>query len=221
VYATLASVYPRPIGTPIKNLRPAQQTCEQCHWPEHFYGAVEQDHEYFLPDESNTRWRTRLLIHVGGGSDAHGTSRGIHWYMNIHNRIYYTAADDKRETIPWIKSVSTDGKEEVYVADGSGFSASNPPRGEVRLLDCIDCHNRPTHIYRAPAEAVNSAMSAGSIERTLPFIRRQAVEVLVSEYGSLAEAESKIKERLNKFYEDKYPAAVAQNKQLLNARFRR
>src|SRR5512146_2323022 len=39
VYAAIAKVYPRPIPTPVANLRPAQQTCEQCHWPRMFYGA--------------------------------------------------------------------------------------------------------------------------------------------------------------------------------------
>src|SRR6476659_4609942 len=39
VYAALAHKYPRPIPSPVENLRPAQETCEQCHWPAKFFGA--------------------------------------------------------------------------------------------------------------------------------------------------------------------------------------
>ena len=31
LYATLRNTYPRPIPSPVKNLRPAQDTCEECH----------------------------------------------------------------------------------------------------------------------------------------------------------------------------------------------
>jgi len=36
VYAVTTGNYPKPIPTPIENLRPARETCEECHWPEKF-----------------------------------------------------------------------------------------------------------------------------------------------------------------------------------------
>ena len=36
LYAVAFNKYPQPIRTPIHNLRPAQETCEQCHWPSQF-----------------------------------------------------------------------------------------------------------------------------------------------------------------------------------------
>src|SRR3989304_2292192 len=33
VIATLFNTYERPIGTSVRNLRRARDTCEQCHWP--------------------------------------------------------------------------------------------------------------------------------------------------------------------------------------------
>jgi len=48
VYATMADKYPRPIPTPVKNLRPAQETCEECHWPKKFVGNLEHTFYYFL-----------------------------------------------------------------------------------------------------------------------------------------------------------------------------
>jgi len=40
VFAAIFNTFPRPIPTPVHNLRPAQETCEQCHWPKKFYGGL-------------------------------------------------------------------------------------------------------------------------------------------------------------------------------------
>ncbi len=150
ILATFRNSFSRPIETPVHNLRPAQETCEQCHWPEQFFGAVEQNHRYFLPDENNTEWQARMLVHVGGGKPPEGKGQGIHWHMNINNKIFYVAADKKRQDIPWVKKVDRNGKETIFVKEGSEFSKNKPPAGEMRRMDCVDCHNRPTHIYEAP-----------------------------------------------------------------------
>jgi hypothetical protein len=61
--------YPTPIPTPVENLRPAQETCEQCHWPEKFWGAQLKTpvFNHFMYDEQNTPRETQMLIKVGGG----------------------------------------------------------------------------------------------------------------------------------------------------------
>lgn len=205
IYSAMFNKYSRPIPTPIHNLRPAQQTCEQCHWPQFFFGAVEQDHQYYLPDEANSPWNTRMLMFVGGGSPPSGKGQGIHWHMNIQNKIYYVATDEKRQVIPWVKAIGPDGKETVYVAEGTEFTADKPPAGEMRRMDCIDCHNRPSHIYHAPSPAVNTAMSIGNIDPSLPYIKKEAVEALTDKYASEQEAVEKIPARIKKFYEEKYP----------------
>ncbi len=89
VYATLADKYPRPIPTPVKNLRPAQETCEECHWPQKFVGNLEHTYTSFLGDETNTQFTVRLLMNVGGGDPTHGPVGGIHWHMNVGNKIEY------------------------------------------------------------------------------------------------------------------------------------
>ncbi|MCA9773965.1 MAG: cation:proton antiporter, partial [Myxococcales bacterium] len=38
VVSVALDLYPRPIPTPVENLRPARETCEQCHWPQKFVG---------------------------------------------------------------------------------------------------------------------------------------------------------------------------------------
>ena len=87
VYATAANKYPRPIPTPVKNLRPAQETCEECHWPKKFVGNLDRTYTYFLGDETNTPFTVRLLMKVGGGDPTHGPVGGIHWHMNVGNKI--------------------------------------------------------------------------------------------------------------------------------------
>ena len=38
VFAVTFHTYSRPIPSPVKYLRPARETCEQCHWPQRFTG---------------------------------------------------------------------------------------------------------------------------------------------------------------------------------------
>ena len=205
VYSVFANRFSKPIKTPIKHLRPAQETCEHCHWPRQFYGAVEQDHQYFLPDEQNSEWKTRMLMFVGGGIPPYGKKEGIHWHMNIKSKVFYIATDEKRQVIPWVKVIGQDGKEKIYVDKESGFSADNPPPGEMRRMDCMDCHNRPSHAFKSPSAAVNEAIGYGAIDKTLPFIKREAVKALVAEHPSHDEAQVKIREHLEAFYKTEYP----------------
>jgi hypothetical protein len=213
IYSTAVNAYSRPIDTPIKNLRPAAETCEQCHWPEQFFGAVEQDHQYYLSDEANTPWSTRMLLFVGGGTPPYGKAGGIHWHMNIKNQVYYVATDEDRQVLPWVKVVRPNGEEEVFAAEGAGFSEKKLPEGEMRRMDCVDCHNRPSHIYRAPDVAVNGAMAAGLIDATLPFIKQQAVQVLLGDYASHDAAADKIPAAIRSYYSEKYPEVYSQKRE--------
>ena len=101
--------YPRPFPRPIKNLRPAQETCEQCHWPQKFVGNLERTYNYFLGDETNTPFTVRMLMNVGGGDPTHGPVGGIHWHMNVGNKIEYLATDEARQKIPWVRVTDSQG----------------------------------------------------------------------------------------------------------------
>ncbi len=212
IYSSIFKKYSKPIPAPVKNLRPAQETCEHCHWPEKFFGAIEKDHQYFMSDESNTLWNTRMLMYVGGGEKAHGS----HWHVNPANKVYYVSTDEKRQIIPWVKVVYEDGREEYFVDSESKFSASKPPQGEIRKMDCIDCHNRPSHQYEAPSRSVNKAMGKGDIAAELPYMKREAVKVLVGKYESHDDAAAQIRSRLEKFYEDNYPEVFQNQKNKLD-----
>lgn len=198
VYATLFDKFPRPIPTPIKNLRPAQETCNQCHWPRKFVGDLDRTFNYFLGDRTNTPFSVRLILKVGGGDPTHGPVGGIHWHMSISNRVEYIATDRARQKIPWARLTDATGavtvfREPGFTNDLSGY--------ELRRMDCIDCHNRPAHRYVSPSDAVNLAISLGQVDRSLPFIKSNAVYCLSRPYKTAEQA----REGIATFLADWYP----------------
>jgi nitrate/TMAO reductase-like tetraheme cytochrome c subunit len=206
VYAVLLDKFPRPIPSPISSLRPAQQTCEQCHWPEQFYGAQQNTRVYFLPDEKNTRWVVDLLVKIGGGNPAAGRTEGIHWHMNIADQVEYIATDAKRQQIPWVRITDrSTGEVREYASTENPLTEREIESMPKRTMDCMDCHNRPAHILRSPRFAVNLALSSGAIDVSLPFIRRQGVELLAADHASLDAARVAISEGLTAFYRSEYP----------------
>jgi hypothetical protein len=205
LYSVVANKYSRPIQSPVRNLRPAQDTCEQCHWPAKFFGAQLKVFDHFKYDEANTPIQVRMLIKTGGGNPAAGQSGGIHWHMNISNKITYIATDRQRQVIPWVRVEDRQGKVTEYRAEGSKLTDAQIATGERRRMDCVDCHNRPTHIYRSPDRAVDTALIAGKIDRTLPFIKQQGVAVLAADYPSNDAGIAAIAKVIPAYYEKTYP----------------
>lgn len=201
VYSTLFRKYPQPIPTPIKNLRPAQETCEQCHWPRKFYGNAERMNYHYLSDSTSRPWTIRLLMKIGGGSPENGQVGGIHWHMNIAYRIEYIATDSARQVIPWVRITGPDGKATVYQAEADSLTAEQVDSASVRTMDCIDCHNRPSHIYNPPARSVNLSMSTGRISTRLPWIKKNAIALLTAEYDGTRQALQAIAAGLEQEYQ--------------------
>lgn len=210
VVKTLLNTYPRPIESPVANLRPAAQTCEQCHWPRNFWGAQLKVFNHFSSDEANTPRQVRLLIKTGGGDPDNGqATAGIHWHMNIANKIEYLS-DAKRQTISWVRLTDPKGNVTEYTAGGS--DPSNASNLAQRRMDCVDCHNRPTHRYNPPDRSVDQAMGANRISPTLPFAKQQGVQVLTADYKTGAEAQAAIADKIPAFYRQKYPQLAKDRK---------
>jgi nitrate/TMAO reductase-like tetraheme cytochrome c subunit len=212
VFATIFNTYPRPIPSPVRNLRPAQETCEQCHWPKKFYGGQLKVFSHYGSDEKNTLRQIRMLIKTGGGDPATGAPEGIHWHMNIGNKIDYVAADDKRQVIPYIHVEDLQGLVTEYYAKDSSLSKDQIAKSSRHHMDCVDCHNRPTHIYVPPDQSVDQSLLARRIDASLPFIKQESVTVLAATYKTNDEALRAIASGLQGFYETKYPD-VARSKQ--------
>ncbi|MFB3819342.1 MAG: cytochrome c3 family protein [Candidatus Methylomirabilales bacterium] len=208
VYSVLFNKYSRPIPTPIRDLRPAQETCEHCHWPAKFWGEQLATRVHFASDKENSRREVSLLMKTGGGS-IKGLSRGIHWHMNIANKVSYIATDERRQVIPWVRLEEPDGKVTEFVSSETPITREQIQRGETRRMDCMDCHNRPSHQYLPPGRALDFSFLAGRIPRDLPFIKKVAVEAMVQPYATQAEAERGIAQAIRGFYQQNYPKELA------------
>lgn len=203
VFAVTMGTYSTPIPTPIRHLRPARDTCETCHWPERFVGDRFLVRHSYDEDEPNTPLATVLVLKVGGHT-FQGTT-GIHGrHLDAKARISYVATDDRRQVIPFVKYRADDGTEVEYTSTDEESTPERIAQGERRDMDCMDCHNRPTHVYRMPGPAVDDAFTAGELDRGLPFLKKQALEILQVRYASQAEAAERIPAALREFYRSGY-----------------
>jgi hypothetical protein len=216
LYSVTFKKYPRPITTPVHNLRPAPETCEQCHWPEKFFGAQLKVFNHYAYDEKNSLRQTRMLINVGGGSPATGLVTGIHWHMNIANEITYIATDDHRQVIPWVRIRDKQGNVTEYIDKNRPPTPDQIQNLPSRRMDCVDCHNRPAHVYLPPDVAVDQAFVAGRLDASVPYLKRQAVEVLSKPYNTTDEALRSIASNLDSFYRDNYTDAYSQKRESIN-----
>jgi len=205
VYAVTFRTYSRPIHAPVKFLRPARETCEQCHWPQRFTGDKFVVKTSYKDDEKNTAQTTVMLIKVGGRTWQ--GSVGIHGrHLDEGSRIRYISIDDQRQVIPVVYYTDDKGKTVEYVSSDIQATKQQLEAGEHRSMDCVDCHNRPTHAFELPESAVNQQMAAGFISPELPFIRKKAVELLKAEYPDRDTAHQHIVDGVKTFYRSSYPA---------------
>jgi hypothetical protein len=206
LYETVLNTTPKPIPSALESNRlvPARETCENCHWPQKFGGARLRVFSKYADDETNTRSETVLMMLIGGNriSGIHGA----HFGPGVH--IRFAAADPARQTIPWVEYRNT------ATGDARTFAVPDPPSDSPRTLptfemECVDCHNRPTHTFDLPERAMDKALALGEIPVTLPFIKKKGVELLKTSYSTSAEAAEKMPAALVSFYQQSYPDLYA------------
>ena len=205
LFAVLFHTYPETIETPIENLRPARDTCEHCHWPEKFYAGRQKVFYHYAPNEANTPREINLLINIGGTPKT-PHAKGIHWH--IGTEVYYIARDKKRFDIPYIAVKGKDGKITEYMDSEKPLTKDEIAKGTKRLMDCTDCHNRPTHIYRSPSQEMDENFVSGHIDPSLPYVKKVAVELLEKPYKTNNEAMAAISKGIPEYYEKNYPAVA-------------
>jgi hypothetical protein len=223
VFAVLANSFHRPIETPVQSLRPAKETCLTCHWPAKFFGPVLRTWTHYQADETNTPWSVKMLINVGGGNPAHGRIQGIHWHMEGVNTVEYIAADPRREVIPWVRVTDQTGTVTVYRTEDpkARLTDAQVAAAAPRRMDCMDCHNRPSHQFRAPNELLDLALSTGRIDASLPGVKAAAAALLAGSYATKEQA----LEAIARGIQEKYPgdprvaAAVRELQSLYAANF--
>ena len=214
VYAVLTDNFPRPIPTPVHSLRPARETCEQCHWPEKFYDRKLRIKRSYLADEPNTEWNIRMQMKTSADHSAQGIAEGIHWHINPDVKIEYVATDIKRGSIPWVKYTNLKtGESAIYEDAGNKLTQSQLDSLEIRTMDCLDCHNRPSHDYKAPQNFIDEYLAAGTISKDLPDIKTVAMGIFAEDYPTTDSAFTAIKTQVNEYYEMMYPELLESKKQ--------
>ncbi|HNR68806.1 MAG TPA: NapC/NirT family cytochrome c [bacterium] len=191
------NTYNRPIPTPVHQLRPSRETCEKCHWPDHFYGERLLRQTHYAPDRHSTASHTSLLLRIE--SYAADGKAGIHWHISDRHAVRYAAADARRESIAWTEVVHPDGSTTRYQNTALDPSMAATAT-EVRTMDCVDCHNRATHIYEEPGSAVDRRLVAGELPLELPFIKREGLAAIRPFYPDTLAARQRIDAHLRGFY---------------------
>ena len=186
VYAIMAKTYSRPIPTPIEQLRPARDTCEQCHWPEKFHQDKLKIITHYKNDRANTKYYTAILLKIGGPEAEGAKPTGIHWHVSGGNRVIYTSEKGERKDILWIRLERKGQPPEEYRFTGSSLSDAEMAALPRRTMDCVDCHNRPTHIFR-PADTELETMFGRFPElQAVPYLKKAASEVLAQHFSENA-----------------------------------
>ena len=218
LYYVLTDSYERPIKSPVTNLRPARDTCEECHTPNSYTDNIIKTIRHYDNDEANTPLQSTIILKMGGWRETTGISEGIHWH--ITNKVYYIAADEQRQVIMWIGAEQEDGSlKEYYARDLLGMAQTSfveqaRAEGRVREMDCIDCHNRSAHLIPAPDALVDDALNVGQISADLPYLRAKAVEVLTPQYANMTDAYAAI-DGLIEYYRVNYPQIYEDRRQEL------
>jgi len=194
-------LYERPIPTPVHNLRPARETCEKCHWPSKFYGDRLMRRVHYGEDEKSTPRYTTLSLKIDTGPSASKT--GIHWHIDSANEITYVASDEGREEMLWVESRQADGTLKRFTNKRRRVLETN--QSEPRTMDCVDCHNRATHVYEDPARAVDERLARGLIPADLPFIKRESVRALRVGGPDTTSGLQAIEDHLYGFYRNNFP----------------
>ena len=205
VFKYALGTYPRPIQTPIENLRPARETCEKCHWPQKFYTNALREEKYFLADSSNTEWDVFLNMKIGANNQPVSLSEGIHWHINPNIKIEYLS-NTKRDTISRVTITNKKtGVQTIYNNEELAKESALFNKVESRTMDCMDCHNRPSHEFKSPSKYVNELFASRKDLAAIPWLKGAAMDALKLAYSTTDSANSEIKNKIITFYKEKYP----------------
>jgi hypothetical protein len=216
VYAVLTHSYKTPIETPLHDLRPARETCERCHWPEKFYARSLWTNKYFMADSLNTEWDIMLQMKTGPEYSGVGMKEGIHWHINPDVNIEYISEDDKRENIKYVKYTNlSSGETTIYKNENNPASDSLMAQATPRTVDCIDCHNRPSHNYNSPMVYFNQILLSGDASKDIPYFKKVCMDILKEQFTDKDTALMKIESGIKSYYQTEYKEFYAQNQELI------
>jgi len=205
LYLLVTNSFERPIEHPVSRLKPADVICEHCHSPDHAYEDQIERISRFAADETNSETQIHLAMRIGGGEHAEEAS-GAHWH--IDNPVWYVSRDVDHQDIPWVGVMGDDGKMVEYQATDNPLTAEELEGKAQREMDCMDCHNRATHMFRNPEDRVDEALAAGDIDAELPYVKREATRLLSADYATQVDGVAAMVD-LAQYYQSEYPDVYA------------
>jgi nitrate/TMAO reductase-like tetraheme cytochrome c subunit len=210
----ITGLYPKPVPPPDHSeLPPVADTCERCHALASLATVNLVTRTTFTEDQDNTRQFVGLMIRPTSGNAA-DVKESVHWH--VLTDVEFRSPDANSQKIDYVTFTAADGTVEEYIAqdkigvaqdvgpDIAKIKATEPSR----TVDCITCHNRVGHPIPNPGVSTDAALSAGQIDPTLPYIKRQAMQLLWSVFPDLASADAAI-DNLGSFYTLNYPAVAS------------
>jgi nitrate/TMAO reductase-like tetraheme cytochrome c subunit len=224
LFQLITKTYPQPIPAPDhSDLPPVTETCLRCHSLDSITANGGPVRLVLRPTYAQDKVNTRNLVAVvlrpvglnmpgTGVSGGQGEGpRGVHWH--VQQTVTYTSSDERSRTIDSVTVTNKDGSKTTFMAANKiGVSTDVAPdiakleaSERVRTMDCLDCHNRAGHAAPSISQALDSAMSDGKISPSLPYIKKNATDLLNGSYATIQDANEAIG-GLRQTYETEYPA---------------
>jgi hypothetical protein len=187
-------------------MRPANESCEMCHYPPAFHGDRVMEIKRFASDKDNTGRRIYLILKTGGGQRSTGQGYGIHWH--ISNKVEFIATDEQKQDIRWIRSTLPDGRTVEYNDVTDPLTPEQIASLPKHTMDCVDCHNRVGHPFTSPWDAADKALANGQLSAGLPYLKEQMMSLLNASYADQATAVAAVA-GLTDAYKKQYPDVAA------------
>jgi len=153
---------------------------------------------------------------IGSEYSALGMEEGIHWHIHRGVKVEYISEFPDRQTIPFVRYSNLETGDTIIYLD-----EENPPgdellsSGELRTMDCMDCHNRPSHEFVSPQFFIDNALTYGSVPKELPDIKQIAMENLYAHYTNTDSAILVMEENIREYYSFMYPEMYENRPELI------
>jgi hypothetical protein len=136
--------------------------------------------------------------------------------MNIAEDLTYVSTDEQEQVIPWVHARDKNtGKVTEYISTDGSPSVDDLKRLPLHKLDCIGCHNQPSHSYRPPVRIVDESIALGKISTELPNVRSASIQALVVQYATTSGAMDSIPIVFENYYRNNYSAVADQKSNLI------
>jgi len=211
---TVGHVEP-PIPTPIHGGTISRELCEGCHSPDRDIGYTTLTRSYFLNGMEDMPVELAMVVKVGGGSNGAVGGSGIHYHMQIADKVEFIARDAQRQDVAWVRVTAADGEVREYSNEAAPLTEAEKEDLPVRRMECIDCHSRPAHAFTAPIDSVNAALAGELLPGEVPYIKEASVRALDGDYDTTDQAMAGIERTLREFYEDEDPDVLEEQEEEL------